>query len=149
MSSVMRPVCLWHAFQKGWQGQRGLTAGLWGSELNDPDSGSLALLPSPTRGAASHRRKGQAGRRAGPGFSELRQRLVSGHSESKSWPSLFFLLPTDLLLGKMGSRVLRAPRRANPGSRPSEGLLPSLLFLLTCRGVFNSLFSAVLSKEKL
>ena len=159
--------CVHACLEAGWQGQRGLKVGLWGSELNDPQIHAAGLFsPTPPGGAASHRRKGRRGRGGGPGISEL-ERCTWSHSfvraclgatglgtrfESQSCPSStpFRPGPSPGLPGKMGAESSRRPRRAKPRV-PALWvvLIPSLLFLLTCPGVLNLLFSAALSKEKL
>ena len=162
----MRPVCLCTCLlRSGMAGSAGTEIGLWGSELNDPQIHAAGLFsPTPRGGAASHRRKGRRGRGGGPGVSEL-ERCTWSHSfvraclgatglgtrfESQSCPSTPFRPgPSPGLLGKMGAESSRRPRRAKPRVPALWVVLIPSLFLLTCRGVLNLLFSAALSKEKL
>ena len=134
--------CVHACLEAGWQGQRGLKVGLWGSELNDPQIHAAGLFsPTPPGGAASHRRKGRRGRGGGPGISEL-ERCTWSHSFVRACLgatgrqvrvpelSLFNTLPTWTLTwspGQVGGRVLPPPpegQTQGPGSLGSPHPIP-------------------------
>lgn len=144
------PCACVHAFlEAGWQGQRGLKVGLWGSELNDPQIHAAGLFsPIPPGGAASHRRNGRRGWAGGGAGSRARllrageTHLVPFLCARPSWGdrsrykvrvrelSLLNTLPTWTLTwspGQDGGRVLPPPQEGQtqgPGSLGSPHPIP-------------------------